>query len=87
MATLNIADDDSIALPSQTMKGEIWVDGDNERADFYVESSGAVTIDYGFNTVNTNTDGSLVIINRSGTAYIKNRLGSAKDIVFSVKYK
>ena len=85
---ITVADEDSIQLPDAiTIKGEVFVNGDNERANFFVENNGTVTLDYsGGSVVNTDTDTNLCIIDKGTNAIIKNRLGSSKKICYSLKY-
>ena len=77
-----VADEGTYSLPdASNISGRVWVDGDNEYADFLVQSDGTVIlIASNGDVLNTDTDGSLCIYDSGTQAIIKNRLGASKDL-------
>jgi len=87
-----VADDATFNLPTMTVGGfgNIFVEGNEEQAQFTVDESGNVSLQNFSDHVvaNANTDGSICIGSGiSNPVVIKNRLGAGKNIIVSFCYK
>jgi hypothetical protein len=87
-APVSLADDASFDLPANSTGFGFLIVGDSEEYAYFTWSSTETVtlVQNSANVVTTDTDTKFCIFNNTGKVSIKNRLGTAKEVVFDYHY-